>query len=237
MYTNFSIVDPNNKNPYFDTPSPKVFGNVSPMDPQLFMRINDFAGELLKGERSGKYSPIEYAQWIEDYADAAAKHLAAGGKQGGRQTKRLNSGEWQLMWPSRWDWADSSEPNFDPVFSTQSSNKAAIARHWNVSLKMYQKARGYWAELANRAQDVYKSDITVGEMDLQRGHWLDRLPAIDEDIALMAKKLEQTQSSTVAQQDNVRLAIQEAMGRPVRASAVCHHIQPERFQSGRTAGH
>ena len=36
------------------------------MDPQLFLRINDFAEELLKGERSGKYSPIEYAQWIED---------------------------------------------------------------------------------------------------------------------------------------------------------------------------
>ncbi len=87
MYTNLSIADPNNKNPYFDTPSPKVFGNVSPMDPQLFLRINDFAEELLKGERSGKYSPIEYAQWIEDYADAAAKHLAQAESQVERQTK------------------------------------------------------------------------------------------------------------------------------------------------------
>jgi hypothetical protein len=76
MYTNLSIIGPNSKDPIFDTPSPKVFGNVSPMDPQLFLRINDFAAELLRGERSGKYSPIEYAQWIEDYADAAAKHLA-----------------------------------------------------------------------------------------------------------------------------------------------------------------
>ncbi len=110
----------------------------------------------------------------------------------------------------------------------QSGDRTALER----SLEMYQKARSYWAELANRARDVYKPDITVGEMDVQRGHWLDRLPAIDEDIALMAEKLEQTQSSTVAQQDNVRLAIQEATGRPVRASAVCHHIQPERFKAG-----
>ncbi len=75
IYTNHPIADPNIKHPYSDSPAPKMFGNVSPLDPQLFLRINDFATELLKGERSGKYTPIETAQWIEDYADAAAKHL------------------------------------------------------------------------------------------------------------------------------------------------------------------
>ena len=69
MYTNQSIIDPGRKHPYSDSPSPKVFGNVSPLDPQLFLRINDYAGELLKKEHSGKYTPVEVAQWIEDYAD------------------------------------------------------------------------------------------------------------------------------------------------------------------------
>ena len=46
--------------PYTDTPAPRVFGDVSPLDPQLFSRINDFADELLEGERNGKYSPIEW---------------------------------------------------------------------------------------------------------------------------------------------------------------------------------
>ena len=40
-----------------------------------------FADELLKGERSGKYSPIEVAQWIEDYAAAAAATACAAAKQ------------------------------------------------------------------------------------------------------------------------------------------------------------
>src|SRR2546427_632897 len=79
-YTNQSIVDPNQPHPYRDSPAPRVFGNAPPLDPQLFSRINDFADELLKGERSGRYSPIEVAQWIEDYAAAAAKHLAGIGK-------------------------------------------------------------------------------------------------------------------------------------------------------------
>ncbi len=86
IYTNLSIADPDNENPFFDTPSPKVFGNVSPMDPQLFMGINDFADELLKGHHSGKYSPIEYAQWIEDFAEATEKNLAeAKAKSKGRK--------------------------------------------------------------------------------------------------------------------------------------------------------
>ena len=53
---------------YSDTPAPKVFGNVTPLDPQLFSRMSDFADELLKGERGGKYSPVEVAQWLEDLA-------------------------------------------------------------------------------------------------------------------------------------------------------------------------
>ena len=233
MYTNLSIADPNNKNLYFDTPSPKVFGNVSPMDPQLFLRINDFAAELLKGERSGKYTPIECAQWIEDYADTAAKHVAqaesqaAGKKRAEFRRMAVDVGIQAGL--GRFFGAKFRAGVLYAIFE-QSGDRIAL----ELSLTTYQKARGHWAELANRARNVYKPDITVGEMDVQRGHWLDRLLAIDEDLALMAKKLEQTQNSTVPQQDNVRLALQEAMGRPVRASAVCHHIQPNQFQKGKS---
>ena len=73
IYTNHSMVNPG-KHHYSDTPAPKVFGNVTPLDPQLFSRISDFAGELLKGERDGKYSPIEVAQWL-DWATQQADRL------------------------------------------------------------------------------------------------------------------------------------------------------------------
>jgi hypothetical protein len=53
VYLNHSLVDAEHPGPYTDTPTPKVFGAVSPLDPQLFARIDDFADELLKGERSG----------------------------------------------------------------------------------------------------------------------------------------------------------------------------------------
>lgn len=99
-------------------------------------------------------------------------------------------------------------------------------------MKAYQKARNIWAELANSVKDVYKPDITIGELDVIRGHWLDRLPAIDEDIDFMRKKPEQTPSSTVAQPENIRLAIQEALGRPKRDFSACNHTQPKHFKAG-----
>ena len=82
MYSNQPIVDAR-KNRYSDTPAPKVFGNVSPLDPELFYRINDFADDLLKGERSGKYSPIEVAQWLEGESQAARVLLTEAVKMAG----------------------------------------------------------------------------------------------------------------------------------------------------------
>jgi hypothetical protein len=65
-------VDARRRNPYGDTPAPKVFGNTSPLDPQLFSTCNAFADELTEGQRSGCYSPIEVTQWLEDFAGAAS---------------------------------------------------------------------------------------------------------------------------------------------------------------------
>jgi len=229
MYTNQPVVDPNRRHPYTDSPSPKVFGNVSPFDPQLFLRINDFARELLSGERSGKYTPIEVAQWIEDRADAAAKNLALAETQ----AVNKNTPEYRRMaidvtiqiGLGRFFGAKFRSGVLYALFE-QTGDRAAL----DESLKAYRRARSAWSELANRASNVYQADVTVGELPHLRGHWLDRLTAIDADIADMAKKLEQ--AGGAAPQERVRLCIQEALGAPRRAAVSCHHVQPERFRAG-----
>jgi hypothetical protein len=186
---------------------------------------------LLKGERSGKYTPVEYAQWIEDYADEAAKHLAqaevrAEGKKR-PEYRRMAIDVAMLTGLGRFFGAKFRSGVLYAIFE-QSGDRAALEQ----ALKLYQEAQTFWSELANRAGDVYKPDITIGENAVIRGHWLDRLPAIEEDIAFMANKLEQIPVSAVTKQDNVRLAIQEAMGRPIRNFVVCRHSQPEKFIAG-----
>ena len=61
-------------------------------------------------------------------------------------------------------------------------------------LERYRAAREIWAGLANRAKGVYVPDITVGELRQLRGHWLERLPDIDKDVALVAGRLEKAGS-------------------------------------------
>ena len=73
IYTNQSLVEPV-KIEYTDSPSPKVFGNVSPLDPQLFSRMNDFVEELLKAK-----------QWRQVFAH---RGCAMAGRSGWRDTRK-----------------------------------------------------------------------------------------------------------------------------------------------------
>jgi len=230
MYTNQPIVDPKRRNPYSDSPAPRVFGNVSPFDPQLFSRINDFAEELIKGERSGKYSPIEVAQWIEDFAGAGERSLL----QAEAQAADKNAVEFRRM-----SIDVAMQIGLGLFYGAKLRSGVLYAIHersgdrtaLEEALKKYRSARAYWAAIAERARNIYQPDITVGGEAFLRGHWLDRLAAIDEDIADMAQRLEQTQGSDTRQQ-RIGAAIKEALGRPQRVSAPFHHNPPARFRPG-----
>ena len=73
--TNMPIVEGSEAEPYSDTPAPKRFGTVSPLDPELFSSIEQHAGALLNNEAMGKYSPIEVAQWLENLSETANQSL------------------------------------------------------------------------------------------------------------------------------------------------------------------
>jgi hypothetical protein len=88
--------------------------------------------------------------------------------------------------------------------------------------------------MAERAQRVYRADITFGEIPVRRGHWIDRLPAIDKDLATMEAS---HFDSAVAAGVNAELttsAIRAAMDRPSRASVKCDHSPPNSFQPGKS---
>jgi hypothetical protein len=212
IYTNQSFVEPM-KTEYTDTPSPKTFGNTSPLDPQLFSRIDDFAGELLKGERSGKYSPIEVARWLEDLAATAAQPVKD--RRAGIDVA-IQSGLGVFF---------AAKFRAGVLYSIfeRTGDRTALDR----ALTHYRKARAAWAALAEKAKGVYVPDITVGELPWLRGHWLDRLPAIDADIALLEKRLA---SARTTDDPRVKAIIAEVTSRPQRPSAAMSHRPPERFR-------
>ena len=213
IYTNQSLVEPSTTE-YTDTPSPKTFGSTSPLDPQLFSRIDDFAGELLRGERSGKYSPIEVAQWLEDLAGATRPSNA----------RRVNIDVAIQAGLGKF-FAAKFRAGVLYAIHERTGDRAALQE----ALRRYRIARAAWDALAETAKGVYVSDITIGELPWLRGHWLDRLPAIDADIALLEERLP---SAKPSDDPKMKAAIAEATGRPQRPSAAMRHRVPERFQRG-----
>ncbi|HLN22213.1 MAG TPA: hypothetical protein VK213_14055 [Bacteroidales bacterium] len=231
IYTNLSVVDPDMRTPYSDTPRPRVFGNVSPMDPQLFAGINEYVGQMLSGERNGKYSPVEYAQWLEGYSDQASKYLGQAEKKiAGHETTEFRRAAIDLkimIGLGSFFGARFRSAVLYGIFEQTGDRQSLV-----LSLDLYKKAREQWSEIAELARDVYKPDITIGENESIRGHWIDRLPAMDHDIELMSGMLDKATPSD-EQPEKVRLAIQEAISKPARNNINCKHSQPSVFEAGK----
>ncbi len=228
--TNMPIVLGSEPSPYGDTPAPKCFATVSPLDPQMFSTVRESANALLAGESSGKYSPIEVAQWIEDCTGTSSKALNAAR----RTTRSQSSPEFcrveedvliQIGLGNFFAHKLRSAVLFEIYRQTGNAESGTLA------LAHYQQARDAWAAMAQRAGRVYVSDISYGSVPKRRGHWSDRLPGIDTDLAAMQGQLQSAPAPTASTQ-NASIAMQVANGRPKRPNASCAHRQPDNFQPG-----
>jgi hypothetical protein len=228
VYLNHSMID-GGPGPYTDTPSPKVFGAVSPLDPQLFYRVDDFADALLDGSRSGKYTPIDVACWLEDHAAAAVEFLVRAERRAGDRTRpeyrRLSIDIAVAADLGRFFGAKLRAGVLYRLFD-RTGARGAIEE----ALRSYRAARAAWAAIVARTRDVYVPDITVGELRQLRGHWSERLADIDADIAAIAARLDVGRPAQA--DDRIARAIAEAVGRPVRPDVAGRHTPPARFRAG-----
>jgi hypothetical protein len=199
MYTNMPIVDESRPHPYRDTPTPKRFGTVSPLDPALFARVEDFADEVVRGERSARYSPLRVARWLDDLAGAARHKLS----EAERLTPNRDAPAFRRL---AVDVAVQAQIGRFFASKLRAAVAYALFRRTGETMRLrealqhYALARSAWAEAAEHAR-VYRDDITVGRQAWQRGRWADRLQAIDADIADMEaewKRMRDTQGTPQA---------------------------------------
>jgi len=188
MYYNMPIVDPARRHPYGDTLTPKRFGAVSPLDPEFFLRIDDFAELLLKGEGSAKLSPTWVATQLESFALAARKAIESARrkiKDPGLPEFRRAAADVSIQCGLGFFFASKFRAATLFALYDRSGHSPALEQ----AIALYKKARAAWAVFAEEAKTVYRSDVTFGPEYFQRGHWFDRLRAIDVDIADMEKLL------------------------------------------------
>jgi len=233
MYTNMPIVDPRRPHPYGDTPSPKRFGTVSPFDPQLFARVDDFADDLLNGVASTKYSPLEVATWLESMADSADRCLRSARSKGPGTSVEFRRLAEDVRIQSGLGIFFGAKLRSGVLWRLyeKSGDSSALTE----ALKAYRAARTAWANMAEAAKAIYAPDITYGPTAHMRGHWLDRLPAIDADISDMEKGLPTMIDGGQKPVDSEHLqkAIREALKPAPRPAIACQHACPNHFEPGR----
>jgi hypothetical protein len=227
IYWNQPIVSVARANPYTDSPPPRTFGNVSPLDPQLFSSISEFAGEMLNGKRSGKYSPVEVAQWLEDLATAAEADLKKAGELDTPDLRRI-AVDVRLQIALGRFFAMKFRSGVLYAIHEKSGDRTALVQ----AVKAYRKARDAWSGM-NADAAVYAADLSVSDRFDERGQWNDRLALIDEDIAEMEKVLALEKDE---QDPRAYDAVLEAVGRPRRVIWRCRHVPPARFKRKEALG-
>ena len=233
MYTNMSILTESTL--YRDTPIPRVYDNVSPLDPQLFCSITDCVTDSLQGRSNSRYTPLEIARWLQTCATAADASLAEAKSRATNTASpeyrrvvldvQMQSGLGKFF-----AWKIRSGSFF--AIHQQTGDHAALEQ----AVSAYRKARDAWAVTANLAKDAYMTDITYGNVKNMRGHWLDRLPAIDADVDAMQVLLNAAPAAAPdshgISDDAVRRAIGEVSNPPIRPNPPCRHTPATTFQPG-----
>jgi hypothetical protein len=229
LYTNMPMVPAGGKAPYGDTPEPKVFGTVSPLDPRLFATAVESTRDLLAGWPNPKYSPIEVAQWLEDLATAAGSALQeARGKADRPASAEFRRIEEDVLIQIGLGLFFAKKLRSAVLWEIcQKVNDAAVGAQ---AVTYYKQGREAWAVMAARANGVYRPDIGYGSVPMRRGHWMDRLPAIDEDIAAMQAKLQGAVALNLSPE--AERAVRYATGRPSRPVVAATHTPAEAFTPG-----
>jgi hypothetical protein len=231
IYTNLPIVIGSEPAYEKDTPSPYCSGTVSALDPQLFSSARDHAHDLLSGTVSARYSPVETAAWMEQWATSAASALdQARAVLGGKITPAFRRWEEDILIQIALGkfFADRFRATVLYELYLITGDAAAGAQ----AIARYTAARDAWAAMAERAKTVYQPDISYGAPDFERMHWVARIPAFDRDLEAMRNAVMQGKDSRPSHNPVVRAAVAAATSTAPRWSAACQHRPAAHFRPG-----
>jgi hypothetical protein len=229
MYTNMPLVVDNERSPYTDTAKPFCLATCSPLDPRLFAPIGEYATELLAGTNSPRYSPIEVAQWLDDFAQASgatleeARRASAGSRAHSTKFRRMEE-DTLILNSLGGFYADLFRAGVLYAIFEQTGDPEAGP----LALAHYKKARATWAAMAERAKGIYISDLSYGDIPQRHGHWIDRIPAFDTDISAMEKRISQKSPNAKP----ATAAIHALSTRVTRPSTAAGHTPAKAFHPG-----
>jgi hypothetical protein len=185
LFTPISILPIQGKPIYSDSPAPHNVSVISPLDPQIFLTIDQYAKNLIEETKNGHYNHAEVADAIEGMVARSNHSLtvarAALGKRVDDSAFRQVEEDIRIV--------NGVGLYFTNLFRTalyyslfEQTGDPLLAKN---ALASYRGARDAWAEMAARASRIYQPDVSYGDVSVRRGHWADRLPMIDQDLGAL----------------------------------------------------
>ncbi|WP_213981029.1 hypothetical protein [Sphingomonas sp. dw_22] len=228
IYDNMPVMPLTGYKPIADLPDGYTLADISALDPQLFSSIAEHADLVVAGKADPKYSPAEVARALEGFAGMAATALKQARAQATAPSdpafRRLEEDVLIQIGLARFFAAKLQSGLLFQVY-----RKTGAIETGRQALAIYARGRDIWVAMAERARGVYVPDISFGtEAIVQRGHWIDRVPDIDRDIAAMRAAL----SNPMRQDGSTRAPIARNVLDPSRPRYAFEHAAPDSFTPG-----
>jgi hypothetical protein len=223
MLTPVSILPYTTRPLYTDSPAPHNVSAISPLDPQLFTTIGQHAENLISGKADARYNTSEVIAWLEALVATSTAGLSAA---------RTVASPKHLTPEFRRAEEDILILNGLGTYYANLFRAALLSSIYGQNgyapecIEAYQKARNAWDAMAAHADKVYASDISYGSTAWRRGHWGDRLAAIEADIEALHKHL------GVGIEGPYVVDHLVVPPPPARPTIAAHHNVPETFHAG-----
>ena len=224
MLTPVSILPPVGKPLYGDSPAPHNVSAISPLDPQLFTTIAQHAKDLVSGAVNARYNTSEVIGWLEGLVATSQRGLAAARAAAGTQnrTAEFRRAEEDILILNGLGMFYAGLFRAALLYSLY--EETADGRAAAQSMAAYRGARDAWAQMAARAAKVYRADVSYGSTAFRRGHWMDRLAAIDADVTALEKHFTEAVVNVAQSKKDFKTA--------ARPAVLAKHVAPEVFHPG-----
>lgn len=227
MLTSVQLL-PYTKRPlYGDSPAPHNVSAISPLDPQLFTTVAQHTESLATDTRDARYNTSEVIASLESLVTTSSNALAKARTTAGTKarTPEFRRAEEDILILNGLGtyYADLLRAGLFYSIHEKTQDPAAAVH----CLTAYRKARATWAAFSERAKSIYVADVSYGEPRQRRGHWIDRLPAIDTDLQAVEQQLNAASSASIPQP-----ATQRALHPSPRPTITVRHVPVASFHPG-----
>lgn len=171
-----------------DTAEPATYGSISSFDPGLFSSIDEHVEEVLADRRSGRHSPEDVAEWLEQLAAHAQAELGRA-EQSARAPKAASFRRVAIDVRAQIGLARFFAGKQRAGVAYGFYQRSGDVDFLDQAVEHYVTAREALASVVAATKGVYQDDLAFGNREGEHGHWADRLVDVDADLAALREEL------------------------------------------------